>query len=583
MLSHLTTRKFRNRPIRFITVSTLLSVILMMLVLPNAVGAQMAFGVDEQVVDSAEIDPQQAVEHAWELAYQSGEYSFLTDMIQTTEPANTLENAGRDTLSERLYVDGTANRAERGLQTRMWRAGFEEQALTIKVENGITYGRVGLNEWEEVSGYADAFAPGGDPMAFFAGATDVEFASTETRNFGDLSLTLKRYTFEFDGAAFAEHVRSDLEQTMKEAGELPASVHLETPDQFARSTGNGEVWIDADGLPRYLVLNLDFPRQASGDEVSAEIRTEFKQFDLNGIITAKTTLFESPSMWVNHRLPAIQAGAADVSFSLAMLLTVAFVILLAIHFRRTKVFHAALATFLIFNMVFSPLLNTRQASAAHETFQTEQADKQAKWDADQAEAEQEQEALDAMRSTDFDPHADQYATPAKPEVELASQPNVSAEAAIESNLSNNTNRVSLQSTTPITSTDSDNDGLSDADEAFYQTCASPNAPNHCTGVTDSKDSDADGISDGDEVHKLGTNPSYGDTDGDAILDKVEVDGYTDSNGTKWSLDPFEEDSNKDGLPDGVECPAWATNAASPAPGSACPDTDSDQYPGYFRQ
>lgn len=69
---------------------------------------------------------------------------------------------------------------------------------------------------------------------------------------------------------------------------------------------------------------------------------------------------------------------------------------------------------------------------------------------------------------------------------------------------------------PIVSTtlDTDNDGLTDAEEARYGTDA------------ERADTDNDGLPDKDEVQKYGTDPIDPDTDGDTFLDGVEViSGY----------------------------------------------------------
>ena len=63
-------------------------------------------------------------------------------------------------------------------------------------------------------------------------------------------------------------------------------------------------------------------------------------------------------------------------------------------------------------------------------------------------------------------------------------------------------------------TDSDGDGLPDADEVTHGT--DPNNP----------DTDGDGLSDGDEI-KLGTDPNNPDTDGDGVPDGIEVEVGSD--------------------------------------------------------
>ena len=98
--------------------------------------------------------------------------------------------------------------------------------------------------------------------------------------------------------------------------------------------------------------------------------------------------------------------------------------------------------------------------------------------------------------------------------------------------------------------DSDNDGLTNADEVVYGT------------DINNPDTDSDSLSDGDEVHTYLTNPLVADTDSDGMPDNYE---------TTHQLDPLvkdsEEDKDKDGLSNINEMLA-GTNPNNP-------DTDGD--------
>ncbi|MDD4310526.1 MAG: OmpA family protein, partial [Candidatus Cloacimonetes bacterium] len=88
--------------------------------------------------------------------------------------------------------------------------------------------------------------------------------------------------------------------------------------------------------------------------------------------------------------------------------------------------------------------------------------------------------------------------------------------------------------------DSDNDGLSDADEIDkYKT--DPQNP----------DTDGDGLKDGAEVTKHKTDPLNPDTDGDGLKDGAEV--------TIHDTDPLNPDTDGDGLKDGAEVLTHKTN------------------------
>ena len=84
--------------------------------------------------------------------------------------------------------------------------------------------------------------------------------------------------------------------------------------------------------------------------------------------------------------------------------------------------------------------------------------------------------------------------------------------------------------TDPTSTDSDGDRLTDLDE--FQAGTSPTA----------SDSDSDGLDDGDE-RELGTDPTLADTDGDRLSDFDEFVHRTD---------PLNPDTDGDGLADDVD-------------------------------
>jgi hypothetical protein len=88
-----------------------------------------------------------------------------------------------------------------------------------------------------------------------------------------------------------------------------------------------------------------------------------------------------------------------------------------------------------------------------------------------------------------------------------------------------------QPTTPV-ALDSDNDGLTDAEEATLGT--DPMNP----------DTDGDGLTDGEEVHTYHTSPLRADTDNDGLTDREEV--------ITWHTDPLNPDTDGDGFSDGVE-------------------------------
>lgn len=130
-------------------------------------------------------------------------------------------------------------------------------------------------------------------------------------------------------------------------------------------------------------------------------------------------------------------------------------------------------------------------------------------------------------------------------------------------------------TSPVVA-DSDADGLDDGQEISLGT--SPTSP----------DSDGDGLSDGVEI-SIGTNPRSADADGDGLKDGWEVehglnplvssgddgaggdvdgDGLTNAQEQRRGTDPWNDDTDGDGLADGVEVNAHGTSPL-------LADTDAD--------
>ena len=92
--------------------------------------------------------------------------------------------------------------------------------------------------------------------------------------------------------------------------------------------------------------------------------------------------------------------------------------------------------------------------------------------------------------------------------------------------------------------------------------------------------DNDGLTDGAEINQLNTFADDYDSDGDAITDTLEVQGFF-YNGQQWYLDPNEADTNSDGLTDSQECDVWNPLSSNFNANAICPDTDGDGTPDVF--
>nr|MBP7690036.1 hypothetical protein [Thermoflexales bacterium] len=204
--------------------------------------------------------------------------------------------------------------------------------------------------------------------------------------------------------------------------------------------------------------------------------------------------------------------------------------------------------------------------------------------AKQTENDQQREEQDAARkaqaeleASTWNPHQDPLAEAAS--VEPAKPIGVGLSTPLLPKMTSTSTWSGVLCTEAEKSTDSDNDLLLDCDEK--EMGLQPN----------NKDTDQDGLQDGLEVLRLGTTPTSADSDGDGVTDYLEVNGFVLAGGRapwysagdqRWYSDPNSADTDKDNLPDGLECPQRAIEIDAttrlPKVANACLDTNGDGVP-----
>ncbi len=130
-------------------------------------------------------------------------------------------------------------------------------------------------------------------------------------------------------------------------------------------------------------------------------------------------------------------------------------------------------------------------------------------------------------------------------------------------------QATFAGTAPSSHVDSDDDGISDADEQYGWAVriVLEDGTVLCRDVSSDPskpDTDGDGVQDGEEMGN-GTDPRSRDTDGDDLKDGDEIHTYFSS--------PLERDTDGDGLPDGAEANLFKTSPAMA-------DTDGDGATDY---
>ncbi|MCB0086349.1 MAG: hypothetical protein KDE54_00420 [Caldilineaceae bacterium] len=460
---------------------------------------------------------------AWRRARASGAYRFSADVTQTDKPLATVLNAGRSSRHNQLYLEGRTDLKADRLEMRLWSGGgsvqLPESAVEMKIEGTTAQMRQGNGPWQEIDDFSNIFAPGGDFLSYTQFAKNAVRHGPERLETVAGPVEVTRYTFDIDGRAYALQMHAQMRQQALREG-LPANVRLELPKQFSAMSGQGELWVGADGLPLRQVMHLQFPPDDNTISAS-EIAVTFFDF-------AQTPTQQAASLWhwgADRALSVLSAGAASAALlSVALACCFAWLVLTR---RRSRLVYAGVAIGVIVSMLVTPLLTADRVVA----FSTEQAAKAAAQEAERAEADAHRELEEQLAAPTMDPHANPLAATAEAAAGLAQA--ATASRYYDSSCDTDPNG------------DLDGDGLTNLSECL-----------------------------------LGTLPSVADTDGDGANDKLEVVGFS-LGGKQWYANPLAADSNNDGIPDGKELHMDANGNSAPddTDGDGAPDLWDDDNDG----
>jgi subtilisin-like proprotein convertase family protein len=495
------------------------------------------------------------VRAAWQAATEAGGYRYAAEVVQTTHPMPVLDNVGLGDTTRHFYVEAKNNPVGRETQLKLYQGGLNaaSDALEIRVQDKEAFGRTGDGAWEKLSGATDVFAPNQDPLAYLAAAQDIVKVGSDTRDLpsvqgGAAPLTFERYAFQVNGVAFADYMRSQMEGDLTARGELPVGVGLDRARTYVDMKGNGELWINADGLPLRQILHLNFPPEAFGprESVEVEITTDFSGYGP----TAGRSWLQRQLLQLT-RTTDLPRNTSSAAFFLGM---VGLAGVIAGSGKSRKVYAAA-AIVIALSLTVTPVIQAAQLQ-----------DFTQKQDARQIQANQEQQVTQKEKSANAQVEARLRGSAFNPNLSPAEQASAKPAAVAPQVALAEANPAQLASASAAatgSSKDSDSDGLSDEQEAAY-------------GTDPAKaDSDGDGLIDAAEVNQLGTDPTRPDTDGDGLRDGVEARGYKDGSGKQWYLNPLSPDTNNDEQLDTSECATLVSGT-----GTTCEDTDGDGTPDY---
>lgn len=499
------------------------------------------------------ITPTQQVLNSWQTIKLSGEYDITSTVDQYTSLSPSLENIGMHERHQRFRIDGHINESQQSSSLRITNELDDTVVLEIRRERGQTYTLQG-NKWIAVTSNQLSQL---DTLSLLAGISDVTQRNAQQRI----------YAFTFDGNMFATQMQQALEADRKHGIVRDAQWQdVSANEQFRTGTGVGNIQIDADGLPRNMQLELEFPATQNMQASRSTISTTYTNYVRTGLALKRA--MNQPMAVLAEYLGLTKADFTGLYIGLFVVCMVLFGILVAHWFGRRL--YLPLTIVVVGMLLYQPFSSIPRASAA-----TSNPDPPSGTTTDTPSPSP------TVVFTPFESFATQGFGLALPKSGTASN-----------TTSTFTTQTLTRTGTTTSTADDDKDGLTNSEEdAFHSNPRVSDTDND--GLDDkteyllgtdpqNTDTDADGLSDFAET-QIGTFPRHADSDADGIPDYVEVT-FPSTYGTALQLysNPIEADTNRDGLLDGAECPSRVGSITSiPTSAPTCPDTDNDGMPDFL--
>ena len=495
---------------------------------------------------TASTPAQQAVTDAQRRWDDVAFYRFSATLDQERFPTPGVTTVGQSGSRQRFYFSGQAWPAEQRMEASIWAQGGDvltgQGKIDLRIENGHTWVRIG-DEWQEMNDFSATFAPNGDWLAFLD-------AAQEAIEMGDGAgeSPIHPYRYRLDGPRLARAMQEWTVAAMTARGELPLGAKVQLPPEFRGMSGDGELWVDEQGLPARNVLNLTLPGPTEQVRLTAQV--DFSDVRLAGSPVARALGVP--------RLPTLpQMGASALSAALVGLGTV-----IVARGGRSRRVRAGVSLLVILSTLFTPLLQSDRVVAAAERRQAAQAKQQAQEARADAFTELQKalaepsaagklaiagiSPLEAARDGALPSPLPLDPLPLSQTWERGRGSGVAAGDEVRAQYNPNG--------------DDDGDGLTNAEEERLGTL-SIIADRDNDGIPDGRDSDADGVSDDAEVVGFSYNgrmwygdPLTPDTNNDGIADVMEWNQDTDGDGTP---DLYDADNDGDGVPDAYDYSPFA--------------------------
>jgi len=502
-------------------------VLLVLLALSVAASVSQAEGPPNSLIEQARrwLGAETAateVFDAWQRARDAGSYRLVADAEQTLHPRALPELVGHTDSAVDMRLEAEAHLPDRAMITLRVEADGSNISPVKLYRLGDTVLMSEDGHLRQVQDPSNAGLADADYLGYLAGAVDIERATDPSQP------KVAHYVFRLDGARLAHYQTERLQEQLRASGQLPEGAQLEATGALANAVGDGEIWLDSNGLPMRQIIRLELPALSEGYDATFQLTIDFYDYgcednlptpvqDADGTWSLHAPSGTSGASPANppgapdattggpaHTLPSHQRGFVRVSLYSLVLFALALTIVVIVRSRLVRRHHAyaTFVTLMALALIVLPLLRTGQWILFGE--RVAQA------------SETTGDVMSAALGLDGQP------------LEVSQAP---ANASWE----------------PISTA---RQMLDDGSE----------------------DSDDDGLSD-DYERALGTDPLSADTDRDGIEDGVEVQGV-ELAGTTWTSNPCSFDSNSDDLTDRDE---WA----EPEGMAADIDPDGDGIPNFW--
>ena len=221
--------------------------------------------------DSVALAQEDPLRAAWEKARAARTYRFSAEINGVVKPLSALDGAEEAFL---LALQGEVDGPEK-TRLRLWADGASlahpDEAVELLTVDGKTYTRRD-GQWEKTEASVGTMGSDGRFLTYLEAARDVEPLEPVERG----GMTYQRYRFTLDGERYAQILFRELRDVIQE--ELPPGVEAQPAAELSAIEGAGEVWLDPEGYPIRLLLQVTMPKINRNFASQAEMKVDLFSF-----------------------------------------------------------------------------------------------------------------------------------------------------------------------------------------------------------------------------------------------------------------------------------------------------------------